>query len=754
MSTADNKAPAGDPKLPGLANPSEELEQALSAALVAKGASYVPRTRHLLADGAPRFINRLIFEDSPYLLQHAHNPVNWHPWGEAALARAKAEGKLVLLSVGYATCHWCHVMEHESFEDEEIAAAINESFVPIKVDREERPDVDALYMTSVQMLVGQGGWPLTVFLSPDKEPIYGGTYFPPRDGVRGARVGFLTVLRQVAESWRHKREAVTAQAGRFAEELKNVLQPSAPAKVPSAAAIRNAAASLLDNADERWGGFGGAPKFPRPSALELLARYYRRTKDAAALAAVTTTLDRMATGGIYDQVGGGFHRYATDVAWAVPHFEKMLYDNAQLVVAYTEAWQLTGKPRYARVVHETLSYLQREMGTREGGFQCATDADSKGSDGHWHEGTFFTWTAEEVEAVLGKERAKLVQDYYGVTSSGNFEGRNVLHVAVPDEEMAQRLGLSTAELEGMLQGARAELYDARATRPRPLADNKILTSWNALAVSAFARAGFAFGAPSYLLAAETTASFILERLSTADGSLLRVYKDGAARQPAFLDDYAFFIAALLDLYEATWEPRWLAEALRLQSVLDRRFADEAAGGYFFTASDHEELLARDKPTYDGAEPSGNSVALLSLLRLAELTGYESYRARAERGFAAFATDMEERGMALPRMLCALDFYLDEPTQVIVVSPAAGDGGEELVRPLRRSFLPSRVLTAVEEGTASLVEHVRLVPMLAGRQAQGGESTAYLCRAQTCRMPLTDPQALVQELARVKEYAGT
>jgi uncharacterized protein len=740
---------AGEPALPGIEGQSGPLTAELESAFRAKGPAYVARTRHKDEAGKPRFINRLINETSPYLLQHAHNPVNWRPWGDEAFIRAKSDGKLVLLSVGYATCHWCHVMEHESFEDEEIAAYINQNFVPVKVDREERPDVDAVYMTAVQLMTGHGGWPMTVFLTDDRRPIYGGTYFPPRDGARGARFGFLTLLRELRRRQREAPELVAQAGERLVAHMHELSTAGPPGAVPGAEAIVTAVQALVRGFDEQWGGFGDAPKFPRSATLELLMRYARRTGDEDARRAVRVTLERMAEGGIYDQVGGGFHRYSVDDEWLVPHFEKMLYDNAQLAMTYLEAWQLFGRDDFAKITHDTLSYLQREMTTRDGGLYAATDADSLGPDGHVDEGYFFTWTKDELERVVGARHLKLAAAYYGVTAHGNFEGRTVLSARRPLSVVAAEQGLSPREAEQMLLEARDAMYRARAVRPPPLTDRKIVTAWNALAISAFARAGFAFGAPSYLLAAEAAADFVLGRMRQGE-RLVRTFAEGQARHPGMLDDYAYIVAALVDLYEATFAPRWLEAALELQGVLDARFWDEEGGGYFFTPHDHEALLLRDKPDYDGAEPAGNSVAALSLLRLAELTGRHELRAKAERLFAAFGEAMRRRGIALPKMLSALDFYLDQPLELVIVASPEGDEVEALVGPLRKSFAPNRVVALAMEGD-DLAAQARLVPMLDGRCAEGGKATAYICRGQVCELPTTDAGAVSRALRETVAY---
>jgi hypothetical protein len=638
-SASATQASAGDPALPGLGAPNRALLTRLWAASRDKGPDYRPRTHHFTDDGKPKYCNRLILETSPYLLQHAHNPVNWYAWGEEAFARARRESKPILLSVGYSTCHWCHVMERESFEDEEIARYLNQHFIAIKVDREERPDVDDIYMKAVQMLSGRGGWPMTAALTPERQPFFGGTYFPARDGDRGARKGFLTILKELSASYRSDRAQVVAKARETSQRIQSLAEPAPPGNVPGPEVLAIAARSLAQSFDPTWGGFGGAPKFPTPVNLELIARYHRRTGDAHAQRIVVHTLERMAAGGIYDHVGGGFHRYSTDARWLVPHFEKMLYDNAQLVPLYLWAYQVTGNRDLARVARETLDYLGREMTGPGGGFYSATDADSQTPSGHTEEGYFFTWTPAELQAVLGADRTKTVSAYFGVTSQGNFEGRSILHTPRPIADVAKELGTTDEALRAEIEAARRQLYSVRAKRPPPIRDDKVLASWNGLAISAFAQGAFVLGQDEYAERARRAAHFVLEKLQSSDGRLRRSYMDGKARHNAYLDDYAFLIQGLLDLYDATSELRWLKEAISLQATLDRHHFDARSGGYFMTSGDHEALLVRDKPVHDGAEPSGNSVGVVNLLRLAELTQQADYRRRAEKCFAAFSEQL-------------------------------------------------------------------------------------------------------------------
>ncbi|MEW5850790.1 MAG: thioredoxin domain-containing protein [Myxococcota bacterium] len=735
-----------DPALPGTGPGDPALTAELARALKAKGPDYRARTHHRLPDGSPRYTNRLIRETSPYLLQHAHNPVNWYPWGDEAFERARRDNKPVLLSVGYSTCHWCHVMERESFEDEEIARFINEHYVAIKVDREERPDVDALYMTAVHVLAGRGGWPMTVVLNPQREPFFAGTYFPARDGDRGARKGFLTVLRELSELYRSQPDRVTAIAAQTTARLRAATEPAPPADIPGPEAIHQAAVNLARSFDPRHGGFGRAPKFPTPSTLELLMRYYRRTSDAGALHMVVQTLDKMARGGIYDHVGGGFHRYATDEKWLVPHFEKMLYDNAQLVVAYLEAYQLTSRADFATVARETLDYVRREMSDPAGGFYSATDADSPVPNrGHEEEGWFFTWTPTELRSVLGEERARHVAAYYGVSERGNFEGRNILHTPLPLPEVAAALKLSAPALEQSLRASRELLYQARSKRPSPLRDDKVIASWNGLMISAFARGAQVLNEPAYATRAAQAATFILDNLREG-GRLRRTWREGRARQEGTLDDHAFVAQGLLDLYEATHDVRWLQEAVRLHDALEKHYLDAQNGGFYLTPQGHEALLARDKPDYDGAEPSGNSVAILNLLRLEELTADGRYGELADRALRAFSAQLR-RGAGAAKMLCALDYRLDRPLEIVLVAPARGSVGE-LESALHQTFVPNRILVAVAEGE-DMERESKVVPLVEGKRAQGGRPTAYVCRERRCELPTSDPRVFRSQIGTVE-----
>jgi uncharacterized protein YyaL (SSP411 family) len=724
--------------LPGAPPIDEQLAARLAAALAAKGPGYQPRTHHLIG-AAPKYTNRLILETSPYLLQHAHNPVNWYAWGAEAFEEARRTGKPVFLSIGYSTCHWCHVMEGESFEDEEIARFMNEHYVCIKVDREERPDVDAIYMTAVQALSGSGGWPMSVWLTPSREPFFGGTYFPPRDGARGAQHGFLTVLRELSQTYKNDPERVKKAAEALSRAVRDEMEPAGRAADAGAAAISSRPiAETVDYFkkafDDVHGGVRRAPKFPSNIPVRLLLRYHRRTGDAEALHMATLTLEKMAGGGMYDQIGGGFHRYSTDARWLVPHFEKMLYDNALLAVAYAEAHQVTGRGDFARVVRETLDYVLREMTAPGGAFYSATDADSEGE-----EGKFFVWSEQEIRALLGAEAPRFMR-YYGVTAGGNFEGHNILNAAHPDE----------AE-HAALAAARATLYQARSRRVPPLRDDKILAAWNGLMISGFAVGGRILGEARYVAAAARAADFVLAQMRR-DGALMRSFKDGQAPHPGFLDDYAFLAAGLFDLYEASFDARWLREALALCDAVEQRFADAEHGGWFMTGGEHEKLIAREKPSYDGAEPSGSSVALRNALRALAFTGDDRWRVVAERAFANLHDVLAAKPVAITEALLALDMYTDARREVAVVWPAgaAPEAAEPMLAVLRRTFLPSAVLAGAPEGDG-VAALARLASYAGEKIAQGSRPTAYVCEAGRCELPVTDPAAFEKQLAAVRPY---
>jgi uncharacterized protein len=654
--------------------------------------------------------NRLADETSPYLLQHRDNPVDWYPWGPEAMQRAREEDRPILLSVGYSACHWCHVMERESFEDEETAAYMNEHFVNVKVDREERPDVDAIYMEAVQQISGHGGWPMTVFLDPDGVPFYGGTYFPPDEG-RGMP-SFRMVMEAVVHAFETQREELRERAPRVRESLSAIGNVE-PRELPGEADLVGAVQRLLAAADRRKGGFGGAPKFPPASSLELLMA--RGETDV-----VERTLDGMLAGGIYDQLGGGFARYSVDAIWLVPHFEKMLYDNALLARAYLHGWQVLGHERYRRVCEETLDWMLREMRGPEGGFYSALDADSQGE-----EGKFYVWTPEQIREVLGEQAGPLLE-FYGVTDQGNFEGKNILHLAQRPEAPAP---------EG-LDEMRKALLEARAQRVWPSLDDKRLASWNALAIAAFADAGAVLGRDDYLDAARACAEFVLGQSRDECGNLLRTYKDGRAHLNAYLEDHAFLLEALLALYESTFEERWFAEAQALAVTTIERFGDPERGGFYSTSGDHEELIARRKEVGDHPIPSGNSSAAMGMLRLAALTGERRYEEAGTGVFALFAEPAVRHPDAFAHMLRALDFHLSPSREVALV----GDELGELAAVARADPLFHLVLAGGREGAEQ-------PPLLQGRTTVEGNPAAYVCENFTCRLPVADPAELARELAK-------
>ena len=662
--------------------------------------------------------NRLARETSPYLLQHAHNPVDWYPWGEEAFARARAEDKPVLLSVGYSACHWCHVMERESFENADIAAVMNAGFVNIKVDREERPDVDHIYMQAVQSLTGHGGWPMTVFLTPDGTPFYGGTYFPPED--RHGMPGFPRVLTALADAWRSRRAEVVQSGREIAESLSQTDRLRRSTTLLGDEVLVSAYQGIASQFDEEWGGLGGAPKFPQPMIWEFVLRFFKRTGNPYARRMVHTTLVRMARGGMYDQLGGGFARYSVDAHWMIPHFEKMLYDNAQLASLYLHAWLAFGDPECRRVCEETLDYLLRDMTDPAGGFYSAEDADSEG-----HEGKFYVWTADEIRAELGADADRALA-YWGVDRGPNFEGKSNLFLAgAPDPEPIAPL--------------RRRLLEARARRVRPGRDDKVLAAWNGLACRAFAEAGRALGRADYVAAAVRNAGFLLGAMRR-DGRLLRTWKSGEARLKGYLEDHAMVAAALLEVYEATFERRWLDAARALADDMLRLFWDEQLDGFYDTGHDHEKLIVRPRNLYDNAVPCGTSVAIETLLRLAVLTGEAAYEARALTALRPLADLLGRHPTAFGRFLCALDFHLGPKVEVALVTPD-GDAGPLAAEVFGR-FLPNRVVAGMVAGDAGAAAGV---PLLEGRTLIDGRPTAYVCRNYACELPVTESTALARQL---------
>ncbi|MBD3161627.1 MAG: DUF255 domain-containing protein [Candidatus Eisenbacteria bacterium] len=676
--------------------------------------------------------NRLIHEKSPYLKQHARNPVDWYPWGTEALQRSRTEDRPIFLSIGYSACHWCHVMESESFEDPEIAALMNERFVNVKVDREERPDLDRIYMTAVQMLTGAGGWPMSVFLTPDLRPFYGGTYFPPED--RFGRPGFPRVLQAVAEAYRSRRDEVERASSEITDRIRSLGKGGEGESLLSPVLLDQAAEGLARSFDGANGGFGGAPKFPQSLLLQVLMRRSRSASDLEATRMVRRTLGKMAAGGIYDQIGGGFHRYATDERWLVPHFEKMLYDNALLAIAYLEAHQLYGEADDARVARETLGYIAREMRDPNGGFYAAQDADSEGK-----EGLYYTWRPDELKNVLGAEDAELFARAYDVEEAGNFEGRSILHRVKGDEVLAGISGSTPEEVRERLSACAARLLEARRRRVPPLRDEKVLVDWNGLAISAFARGSRVLADPVALRIAGEAAAFLLEEARGAEGRLRHVWIDGEARIDGLLEDYAALIPALVDLYEAGGEARWIQEAEALAEIMIDEFAD-ANGGFYDTRADRDDLIARTQRPEDGSIPSGNSLAAYGLLRLGRLTGREDLLERAAGTLRAFAGVMRRFPSATAQMLLALDLHLSEPREVAVVGGWEDPAAAALRRVVDAAFLPDTVtLHGSGEGEEGSLRGLR------GKHLVGGRPAAYVCRSFTCREPVTRPEELEEQL---------
>ena len=683
--------------------------------------------------------NRLAAETSPYLLQHKDNPVDWFAWGEEALAEAKRLDKPILLSVGYSACHWCHVMEHESFEDADTAALMNERYVNIKVDREERPDIDAIYMQAVQALTGRGGWPMTVFLTPESKPFYAGTYFPPED--RQGMPGFRRILGAVADAYRDRRLDVERSAADVQTRLV-ALTEVRPADQPLSVAILDAAFEQLErDHDDDHGGFGAAPKFPQPMTLDFLLRYYQRTQRPAALEITERTLRAMAAGGMYDQVGGGFHRYSTDDVWLVPHFEKMLYDNALLARAYLAAYQTTGDAAYRRIVEETLDYVLREMTDPAGGFYSSQDADSEGE-----EGKFFLWNAAEIEASLGED-AGLIADFYGVSAGANFEGRSILHTPASAERFAADRGLALPELEAKLTAAKRALYTAREQRAHPARDDKVITAWNGLMLRAFAEASLALDSERYRDAAVRNADFLLAEMRP-QGRLLRTWKrdpsgtagEGVAKFQGYLEDYGGLIEGLIATYAASFEARFLKAAVALADEMLRLFWDDAADGFFDTGSDHEELITRPRDLYDNATPAGGSVAATALFRLAVLTDNVEYERRAVASVSSVATVVDQAPTMFGNFLAALDFHLSPSKELALVWPGARAEAAPLLAVVRGTYRPNLLLVGAHEG-----EGGDLTPLLSDRPARGGRPTAYVCERFVCGVPTSDPAELARQL---------
>jgi uncharacterized protein YyaL (SSP411 family) len=679
--------------------------------------------------------NRLIDETSPYLLQHAHNPVDWYPWGPEALERARAENKPILLSIGYSACHWCHVMEHESFENEEIAAIMNEHFVCIKVDREERPDLDSIYMNAVQMMTGHGGWPMTVFLTPDLKPFYGGTYYPPVD--RQGMPGFPRLLLAIADSYENKKEDVHSSADAITEELQKMNRFRASEEMLTSEVLNEAFSGLVRNFDRLNGGFGGAPKFPPSMTLMYLLRHHRRTNSQAALEMVELTLQKMASGGMYDHLGGGFARYSVDAHWLVPHFEKMLYDNALLTRAYLYAFQQTKRPVYRRVAEETLEFVMRDMTDREGGFYSSEDADSEGE-----EGKFYVWTRGEIMALLGEEEGQIFCDYFDVTEQGNFEhGKSILNTPRALEEFASERRLDAEKLRRIVASGKKKLFHARQERVRPGRDEKILTAWNGLMLTAFAEAASILGRDDYREVAARNADFLLGKLMR-DGRLMRTYKEGRAKLNGYLEDYSYMIEGLLAVYEATFELKYFEQARALADTMIEQFWDESEGGFYFTSADHEALITRTKDYFDNATPSGNSVAAMALFKLWLLTGDTGYQRRAVTVIRAARPVMSRYPSAFGYLLSALDFYLSEAKEIAILGRADSHEVRQFIEEIYSRYLPNKVVAVAEPGDERAQQ---AIPLLAERHMLDDKPTVYVCRNYMCLTPATSTEELAARL---------
>ena len=697
--------------------------------------------------------NRLASERSPYLLQHAHNPVDWFPWGPEAFEKARREDKPIFLSIGYSTCHWCHVMERESFENEDIAALLNRDFVPIKVDREERPDVDRIYMTFVQATTGGGGWPMSVWLTPDLQPFFGGTYFPPE--ARYGHPGFASILTQVAAAWAADRGQIVDSARDIVEDLRqHVAVEAGRVGAIDRAILDSGFFAFRRSFDTRLGGFGPAPKFPRPSVHNFLLRYHARTKNPEALDMALLTLREMAKGGMHDQLGGGFHRYSVDERWFVPHFEKMLYDQAQLAISCLEAFQASGDPQYAATARRIFDYVLRDMTGPDGGFYSAEDADSAADPAHpdlKSEGAFYIWSANEIRERAGQPAADWFCYRYGVEAGGNvaddphgeFAGKNILYQAHTEEETARRFGRPLEEVRAGLEQAEAVLLEARYQRARPHLDDKVLTAWNGLMISAFARGGAILEEPRYAAAARRAAEFLVARVyDSQSGALLRRWRQGEAAIPAFLDDYALFAQGLLDLYEAQFDRRDLELAIRLTEKQMELFEDPEHGAFFASAADDRSLVMRVKEDYDGAEPSGNSVAAMNLLRLAGFTNRAGFRESAEKTLAAFASRLAAAPSALPQMLAACEWLLGEPREIVLVGDRGDAGTEALLRALHSRFVPNRVVMLVDSPEARRALAAG-IPSIEFMEKVEGRASAYVCRNYACQLPVTESEKLAE-----------
>lgn len=688
--------------------------------------------------------NKLSLEKSPYLLQHADNPVDWHPWGAAVFEKAQRENKPIFLSIGYSTCHWCHVMAHESFEDPEVARLINETFIPVKVDREERPDIDMVYMSVCQMMTGSGGWPLTIILTPDKEPFFAATYLPKE--TRFGHVGLLELIPRLKELWATRQAEALSSAGQITASLqKTTLKVSG--EELGEPLLHLAYQQLAERFDEQRGGFGEAPKFPTPHNLLFLLRYWKRTGNEKARQIVEKTLQAMRRGGIYDHIGFGFHRYSTDSQWLVPHFEKMLYDQALLAIAYTEAYQATGREEYEQTAREIFTYIQQDMTAPEGGFYSAEDADSEGE-----EGKFYLWTSDEIQRVLSGKEADLAVKVFNLNEDGNFvdevagskSGRNILHLTKSIDELAADLSMTASELRLHLEEIRRKMFADRAKRIHPHKDDKILTDWNGLMIAALAKGAQVFHEPRYADSARRAADFILKDVRTADGRLLHRYRGGEAALTAYADDYAFFIYGLLELYEATFDVHYLKVALELNEDLIQHFWDDDNGGFYFTADDSESLLVRQKEIYDGAIPAGNSVAMLNLLRLGRITANTDFEEKAAQIGQAFYGDVRQLPSAYTQIMVAIDFTVGSSCEVVIAGDSQANDTKQMLAAIQERFLPNKVviLRPTEQESPEIDA---IAPFVRNNPSIDTKATAYVCLDYNCRLPTTDISSMLELL---------
>ena len=673
----------------------------------------------------PKHTNHLIHETSPYLLQHAHNPVDWHPWGDEAFAKAKSENKPILLSIGYSACHWCHVMERESFENEKIAALMNDLFVNIKVDREERPDVDEVYMNAVQMLTGRGGWPMTTFLTPDGKPFYGGTYFPPED--RYGMPGFPKILMGVAQAYHDRAEEVAKSVDQILAGLQRMTESQETERTFSPEVIGKCAEQISHAYDSDHGGLGQAPKFPNPGVYELFLRYYYHANGQRYLDMVIHTLTKMAEGGIYDHLGGGFHRYSVDAKWLVPHFEKMLYDNAQLLRIYSQAFCITKDPFFKRIVDETVTYLLREMLHPEGGFYSTQDADSEGE-----EGKYFVWTQNQIMELLGEERGEIFCRIYGVSEAGNFEDKNILRLSLTVDDASKFFRRSHGEIEALITDGKRKLFSEREKRIKPFRDEKVITAWNGLLLSGLAEAIKISPQPATLEAARRLIDFIFSKLFHS-GRLYHSYKDGQAKHLGYLDDYSFLALGLVDFYETIFDRPALERAEQLAEIMLQEFWDDADSAFFYTGKSHEPLISRTKPVFDGSIPSGNAAATLLLIRLYYLTGREDYLKRAEKVLRSYYDVMESQPFGFAHLLCALDFYLNKPKEIVVVGRREDAPTTDLLNEIQTHYLPNKILQLVTPDDSL----DGISPLLRGKKQVDGQPTVYICDNFTCSEPITN-----------------